>query len=183
MSECDEVKEEKKTVVKREKLLAKKYEFLIHTIIKRVLNNDNGMAYLHSAILQNVFGKDYRKMLDNLFKMGILHSDGYYSLDEMGILHSDGYYSLDEKTYGYYFAPNVRFTYTLRPSSYLSDYDDKLNKCLLPYQTKEEQDNKQRLENDYLYSRYNDSLKYLKLQYVDEAVSFVTSHIILNFNM
>ena len=82
MSECDEVKEEKKTVVKREKLLAKKYEFLIHTIIKRVLNNDNGMAYLHSAILQNVFGKDYRKMLDNLFKMGILHSDGYYSLDE-----------------------------------------------------------------------------------------------------
>lgn len=163
MSECDEVKKEKKTVVKREKLLAKKYEFLIHTIIKRVLNNDNGMAYLHSAILQNVFGKDYRKMLDNLFKMGILHSDGYYSLAE--------------KTYGYYFSPNVRFTYTLRLSSYLSDYDDKLNKCLLPYQTKEEQDNKQRLENDYLYSRYNDSLKYLKLQYVDEAVSFVTSHI------
>lgn len=102
-------------------------------------------------------------MLDNLFKMGILYSDGYYSLAE--------------KTYGYYFSPNVRFTYTLRPSSYLSDYDDKLNKCLLPYQTKEEQDNKQRLENDYLYSRYNDSLKYLKLQYVDEAVSFVTSHI------
>lgn len=160
---CDEPKEEKKIVVKRENLLAKKYEFLIHTIIKRVLNNDNGMAYLHSTILQNVYGKDYRKMLDNLFKMGILHSDGYYSLDE--------------KTYGYYFAPNVRFTYTLHPSTFLSDYDEKLNKCLLPYQTKEEQDNKQRLENDYLYSRYNDSLKYLKLQYVDEAVDFVTSHI------
>ena len=160
---CDEPKEEKKIVVKRENLLAKKYEFLIHTIIKRVLNNDNGMAYLHSTILQNVYGKDYRKMLDNLFKMGILHSDGYYSLDE--------------KTYGYYFAPNVRFTYTLHPSTYLSDYDEKLNKCLLPYQTKEEQNNKQRLENDYLYSRYNDSLKYLKLQYVDEAVDFVTSHI------
>lgn len=160
---CDEPKEEKKIVVKRENLLAKKYEFLIHTIIKRVLNNDNGMAYLHSTILQNVYGKDYRKMLDNLFKMGILHSDGYYSLDE--------------KTYGYYFAPNVRFTYTLHPSTYLSDYDEKLNKCLLPYQTKEEQDNKQRLENDYLYSRYNDSLKYLKLQYVNEAVDFVTSHI------
>ena len=163
MSECDEPKEEKKTVVKRENLLAKKYEFLIHTIIKRVLNNDNGMAYLHSAILQNVFGKDYRKMLDNLFKMGILHSDGYYSLLE--------------KTYGYYFAPNVKFTYTLRPSSYLSDYDDKLTKFLLPYQTQEEQDNKQRLDNDFLYSRYNDSLKFLKLQYIDEAVSFVTSHI------
>lgn len=160
---CDEPKEEKKIVVKRENLLAKKYEFLIHTIIKRVLNNDNGMAYLHSTILQNVYGKDYRKMLDNLLKMGILHSDGYYSLDE--------------KTYGYYFAPNVRFTYTLHPSTYISDYDEKLNKCLLPYQTKEEQDNKQRLENDYLYSRYNDSLKYLKLQYVDEAVDFVTSHI------
>lgn len=160
---CDEPKEEKKIVVKRENLLAKKYEFLIHTIIKRVLNNDNGMAYLHSTILQNVYGKDYRKMLDNLLKMGILHSDGYYSLDE--------------KTYGYYFAPNVRFTYTLHPSTYLSDYDEKLNKCLLPYQTKEEQDNKQRLDNDYLYYNYNDSLKYLKLQYVDEAVSFVTSHI------
>lgn len=160
---CDEPKEEKKTVVKREKHLTKKYEFLIHTIIKRVLNNDNGMAYLHSAILQNVFGKDYKKMLDNLFKMSILYSDGYYSLDE--------------KTYGYYFAPNVRFTYTLRPSTYLSDFDKKLNKCLLPYQTKEEQDNKQRLDNDYLYYNYNDSLKYLKLQYVDEAVSFVTSHI------
>ena len=162
-SECDEPKAEKKTVVKREKLLAKKYEFFIHTIIKRTLNNDNGIAYLHSSVLQNVFGKDYKKMLDNLYKMGILHSDGYYSLDE--------------KTYGYYFAPNVRFTYTLRLSSYLLDYDAKLNKCLLPYQTKEEQDNKQRLENDYLYSRYNDSLKYLKLQYVDEAVEFVTSHI------
>ena len=66
-SECDEPKAEKKTVVKREKLLAKKYEFLIHTIIKRVLNNDNGIAYLHSSILQNVFGKDYKKMLDNLW--------------------------------------------------------------------------------------------------------------------
>ena len=163
MSDCDEPKAEKKTVVKRENLLAKKYEFFIHTIIKRTLNNDNGIAYLHSSVLQNVFGKDYKKMLDNLYKMGILHSDGYYSLDE--------------KTYGYYFAPNVRFTYTLRLSSYLLDYDAKLNKCLLPYQTKEEQDNKQRLENDYLYSRYNDSLKYLKLQYVDEAVEFVTSHI------
>ena len=163
MSECDEPKAEKKTVVKRENLLAKKYEFFIHTIIKRTLNNDNGIAYLHSSVLQNVFGKDYKKMLDNLYKMGILHSDGYYSLDE--------------KTYGYYFAPNVRFTYTLRLSSYLLAYDAKLNKCLLPYQTKEEQDNKQRLENDYLYSRYNDSLKYLKLQYVDEAVDFVTSHI------
>ena len=162
-SECDEPKAEKKTVVKREKLLTKKYEFLIHTIIKRVLNNDNGIAYLHSSILQNVFGKDYKKMLDNLYKMGILHSDGYYSLEE--------------KTYGYYFAPNVKFTYTLRPSSYLSDYDDKLTKCLLPYQTQEEQDNKQRLDNDFLYSRYNDSLKFLKLQYIDEAVSFVTSHI------
>lgn len=162
-SECDEPKAEKKTVVKREKLLAKKYEFLIHTIIKRVLYNDNGIAYLHSSILQNVFGKDYKKMLDNLYKMGILHSDGYYSLEE--------------KTYGYYFAPNVKFTYTLRPSSYLSDYDDKLTKCLLPYQTQEEQDNKQRLDNDFLYSRYNDSLKFLKLQYIDEAVSFVTSHI------
>ena len=163
MPVCDEPKEEKKTIVKREKHLAKKYEFLIHTIIKRVLNNDKGMAYLHSPILQNVFGKDYKKMLDNLFKMSILYSDGYYSLDE--------------KAYGYYFAPNIRFTYTLHPSTYLSDYDEKLNKCLLPYQTKEEQDNKQRLENDYLYSRYNDSLKYLKLQHVDEAVDFVTSHI------
>ena len=163
MSVCDEPKGEKKTVVKRENLLAKKYEFLIHTIIKRTLNNDNGIAYLHSSVLQSIFGKDYKKMLDNLYKMGILHSDGYYSLSE--------------KTYGYYFAPNVRFTYTLRSLSYLSDYDDKLNKCLLPYQTQEEQDNKQKLENDYLYSRYNDSLKYLKLQYVDEAVSFVTSHI------
>lgn len=163
MSECVRVKDEKKVIVKRENLLAKKYEFLIHTIIKRTLNNDNGIAYLHSSILQNVFGKDYKKMLDNLYKMGILYSDGYYSLSE--------------KTYGYYFVPNVKFKYTLRPSSYLSDYDAKLNKCLLPYQNQEEQDNKQRLDNDYLYSRYNDSLKYLKLQYIDEAVSFVTSHI------
>ena len=159
----DEPKEEKKTIVKREKHLAKKYEFLIHTIIKRVLNNDKGLAYLHSSILQSVFGKDYKKMLDNLYKMGILESDGYYYLSE--------------KTYGYYFAPNVKFTYILRPSSYLSDYDDKLNKCLLPYQTQEEQDNKQRLDNDFLYSRYNESLKFLKLLYIDEAVSFVTSHI------
>ena len=163
MSECVRVKDEKKVIVKRENLLAKKYEFLIHTIIKRTLNNDNGIAYLHSSILQNVFGKDYKKMLDNLYKMGILYSDGYYSLSE--------------KTYGYYFVPNVKFKYTLHPSSYLSDYDAKLNKCLLPYQNQEEQDNKQRLDNDYLYSRYNDSLKYLKLQYIDEAVSFVTSHI------
>ena len=163
MSECVRVKDEKKVIVKRENLLAKKYEFLIHTIIKRTLNNDNGIANLHSSILQNVFGKDYKKMLDNLYKMGILYSDGYYSLSE--------------KTYGYYFVPNVKFKYTLRPSSYLSDYDAKLNKCLLPYQNQEEQDNKQRLDNDYLYSRYNDSLKYLKLQYIDEAVSFVTSHI------
>lgn len=163
MSICDEPKEEKKTVVKREKHLAKKYEFLIHTIIKRVLNNDNGMAYLHSPILQNVFGKDYRKMLDNLCKMCILYSDGYYVLTD--------------KAYGYYFSPNVRFTYTLRPSNYLSDYEAKLNKCLSEYQSKEEKNNKHRLDNDYLYYNYNDSLKYLKLQYVNEAVDFVTSHI------
>lgn len=163
MPVCDEPKEEKKTIVKRENLLAKKYEFLIHTIIKRVLNNDKGMAYLHSSILQNVFGKEYRKMLDNLCKMCILYSDGYYVLTD--------------KAYGYYFLPNVRFTYTLRPSNYLSDYDAKLNKCLSEYQSKEEKNNKHRLDNDYLYYNFNDSLKYLKLQYVDEAVDFVTSHI------
>lgn len=163
MPVCDEPKEEKKTIVKREKHLAKKYEFLIHTIIKRVLNNDKGMAYLHSPILQNVFGKDYKKMLDNLCKMCILYSDGYYVLTD--------------KAYGYYFSPNVRFTYTLRPSNYLSDYEAKLNKCLSEYQSKEEKNNKHRLDNDYLYYNYNDSLKYLKLQYVNEAVDFVTSHI------
>lgn len=75
-------KEEKKKIVKREMLLSKKYKFLIHTIIKRVLNNDNSIAYLHSSILQNVFGKDYKDMLYNLCMMRILDSDGYYLLSK-----------------------------------------------------------------------------------------------------
>lgn len=163
LSEADEPREERETIVKREKLLAKKYEFLIHTIIKRTLNNDNGVAYLLSTVLQNIFGKDYKKMITNLFKMGILESDGYY---DKGL-----------KSYGFFFNPSVRFTYILRPSSYMSDYEDKLAKYLSPYQKERDKSNMQRLGNEYLYTKFNDSLKYLKLLYPDEAKSFVSTHI------
>ena len=163
LPEADEPREERKTIVKREKLLAKKYEFLIHTIIKRTLNNDNGIAYLLSTVLQNVFGKDYKKMIDNLNKMGILESDGYY---DIGL-----------KSYGFFFNPSVRFTYVLRPSSYMSDYEHKLTKFLSPYQTERDKSNMQRLGSEYLYTKFNDSLKYLKLLYPDEAKTFVSTHI------
>ena len=162
LSETDESRDER-IIVKREKLLAKKYEFLIHTIIKRTLNNDNGVAYLLSTVLQNVFGKDYKKMIDSLFKMGILESDGYY---DIGL-----------KSYGFFFNPSVRFTYVLRPSLYMSDYEDKLTKYLSPYQTERDKSNMQRLGSEYLYTKFNDSLKYLKLLYPDEAKSFVSTHI------
>lgn len=163
LSVTDEPREERKTIVKREKLLAEKYEFLIHTIIKRTLNNDNGVAYLLSTVLLNVFGKDYKKMIDNLFKIGILESDGYYDKHV--------------KSYGYFFNPNIRFIYVLRPSSYLSVYEDKLIKYLLPYQQERDKSNIQRLGNEYLYTKFNDSLKYLKLTYSDEAKSFISTHI------
>ena len=163
LSEADEPREERNTIVKREKLLAKKYEFLIHTIIKRTLNNDNGVAYLLSTVLQNVFGKDYKKMIDSLFKMGILESDGYY---DIGL-----------KSYGFFFNPSVRFTYVLRPSSYMSDYEDKLTKRLSAYQSERDKSNMQRLGSEYLFTKFNDSLKYLKLLYPDEAKTFVSTHI------
>lgn len=147
-------------VVKRKSLLKDKYIYLIHTILNRMFENGGAMVSLNSKVLQEVFGKDYNHMLKVLMRMNIVYSDSYYMLGE--------------KSYAYGIYSDLPITYTMEYQGYLSKYANKMKKHLDVY--KKEQEIADRDALGELYTKYNKSLKQLKLFYTDEAKQFISLH-------
>ncbi len=149
-----------KPIVKRMGVLYDKYTYLIHVIINRMFENGGDMVSLNSKVLQDVFGKDYNHMLRVLMKLNIVYSDGFYAIGE--------------KSYGYGIYLNTPITYTMEYGSYLSKYVDKMKKHLDVY--KKEQEIADRDALGELYTKYNKSLKKLKMTYTEEAKKFISLH-------
>ena len=99
---------------KKTTILAEKFVYLIHLIRNRQIANGGGFVPFSSVVLEQIFGKDYSRMIQTLLKMELLTCDSYYKIGE--------------KSYGFRFYDTVRFTYTLENQSYLSKYSEKAHK-------------------------------------------------------
>ena len=143
-------------------LLSEKFIYLIHLIRNRQIANYGGFAPFSATMLECIFGKDYKRMIATLLKMGLLQCDFYYYIGE--------------KSYGYRFYDEVVFTYTLENVRYLSKYSDKAKKLLEKALTKAEKEAKQNLGNNILYDRYNQSLKLLNMRYLDDCYRYLSLH-------
>ncbi|MDE6435605.1 MAG: hypothetical protein K2L07_15435 [Lachnospiraceae bacterium] len=143
-------------------LLSEKFIYLIHLIRNRQIANYGGIAPFSATMLESIFGKDYKRMIATLLKMGLLQCDFYYYIGE--------------KSYGYRFYDEVEFTYTLENVGYLSKYSDKAKKLLEKASTNAEKEAKQNLGNNILYDRYNQSLKLLNMRYMNDCYRYLSLH-------
>ena len=151
---------------KKTTILAEKFVYLIHLIRNRQIANGGGFVPFSSVVLEQIFGKDYSRMIQTLLKMELLTCDSYYKIGE--------------KSYGFRFYDTVRFTYTLENQSYLSKYSEKAHKLFQLQTNKDELQARKTLNNDILYNRYNESLRMLRLTYSTECEQYLTLHTYLN---
>ena len=147
-------------------VLEEKFTYLIHLIRNRQVSNGGGFVQFHSVVLESIFGKDYKRMIDTLLNMDILMCDNYYFIGK--------------KSYSFRFNNTVSFTYTMESCGYLSKYSDKASKILGQYSTEAQKEAKATLGNNILFERYNQSLKLLKLAYINECRQYLSLHHFIN---
>lgn len=153
-------------ISKSRKVLADKFTFLIHLIIKRSHNSEYGWAYLSSVVLEKVFGKEYRQLVKTLLHENIIWYTQFY---ELGVM-----------PYGYKLCNGVEYECTLEYEGYLRSYDDKL-KTSLDYIKRQQTDEAQsNLANSKLFERYENSLSNLRLMYSNQAKRFLEIHPFVN---
>lgn len=160
--EFDENKKDKR--VPKDNVLLKKYEFFLHNLIKRQISSDNGIAYLNSKILEEVFGKDYLLIKKTLFSKGVIGSTGYYDTGTT--------------SYGYYLSYDYqnRIKTERKPIFYPSQkMIENLNKELKKKDKAIKQQAQENLADDF-YNNYVNSLNKLKLVYKQEAQEFINIH-------
>lgn len=153
-------------VSKSRKVLAEKFTYLIHLIIKRSHNSEYGWAYLSSVVLEKVFGKEYRQLMKTLLHENIIWYTQFY---EMGVM-----------PYGYKLCNGVEYECTLEYEGYLRSYDDKLKSSLENIKQQQTEEAQSNLTNTKLFDRYENSLSYLKLAYPNQAKRFLDVHPFVN---
>ena len=151
---------------KSRKVLAEKFTYLIHLIIKRSHNSDNGWAYLSSVVLEKVFGKEYRQQIKTLLHQNIIWYTQFY---EIGVM-----------PYGYKLCNGVEYGCTFEYEGYLRYYDDKLNYSLNYIKRQQAKEAQSNLANAKLFEIYENSLSYLKLVYPNQAKRFLDIHPFVN---
>lgn len=151
---------------KSRKVLAEKFTYLIHLIIKRSHNSDNGWAYLSSVVLEKVFGKEYRQLIKTLLHQNIIWYTQFY---EIGVM-----------PYGYKLCNGVEYGCTFEYEGYLRYYDDKLNYSLNYIKRQQAKEAQSNLANAKLFEIYENSLSYLKLVYPNQAKRFLEIHPFVN---
>lgn len=153
-------------VSKSRKVLAEKFTYLIHLIIKRSHISEYGWAYLSSVVLEKVFGKEYRQLIKTLIHENIIWYTLFY---EIGIM-----------PYGYKLCNGVEYECTLEYEGYLRSYDDKLKASLENIKQQQTEEAQSNLANAKLFERYENSLSYLKLAYPNQAKRFLDIHPFVN---
>lgn len=153
-------------VSKSRKVLAEKFTFLIHLIIKRSHNSEYGWAYLSSVVLEKVLGKEYRQLIKTLLLENIIWPTQFY---EIGVM-----------PYGYKLCNGVEYECTLEYEGYLRSYDDKLKASLDYIKRQQTEEAQSSLTNTKLFDRYENSLSYLKLIYPNQAKRFLDIHPFMN---
>lgn len=162
----ESIESEYTKVSKSKKVLAEKFTYLIHLIIKRSHNNGYGWAYLSSVVLEKVFGKEYRQLIKTLLHENIIWYTQFY---EMGVM-----------PYGYKPCNDVDYVCSIEYEGYLRSYEDKLKLSLGYINHQQTEEALTNLANTKLFDRYESSLSYLKLMFPKQAKRFLEIHPFVN---
>lgn len=162
----ESIESEYTKVSKSKKVLAEKFTYLIHLIIKRSHNNEYGWAYLSSVVLEKVFGKEYRQLIKTLLHENIIWYTQFY---EMGVM-----------PYGYKLCNGVDYECSIEYEDYLRSYEDKLKLSLEYINHQQTEEALTNLANTKLFDRYESSLSYLKLMFPKQAKRFLEIHPFVN---
>ncbi len=162
----EKIESEYANVSKSRKVLAEKFTYLIHLIIKRSHNNEYGWAYLSSVVLEKVFGKEYRQLIKTLLHENIIWYTQFY---EMGVM-----------PYGYKLCNGVDYVCSIEYEGYLRSYEDKLKLSLEYINHQQTEEALTNLANTKLFDRYESSLSYLKLMFPKQAKRFLEIHPFVN---
>lgn len=162
----ESIESEYTKVSKSKKVLAEKFTYLIHLIIKRSHNNEYGWAYLSSVVLEKVFGKEYRQLIKTLLHENIIWYTQFY---EMGVM-----------PYGYKLCNGVDYVCSIEYEGYLRSYEDKLKLSLEYINHQQTEEALSNLANTKLFDRYESSLSYLKLMFPKQAKRFLEIHPFVN---
>lgn len=162
----ESIESEYTKVSKSKKVLAEKFTYLIHLIIKRSHNNEYGWAYLSSVVLEKVFGKEYRQLIKTLLHENIIWYTQFY---EMGVM-----------PYGYKLCNGVDYVCSIEYEGYLRSYEDKLKLSLGYINHQQTEEALSNLANTKLFNRYESSLSYLKLMFPKQAKRFLEIHPFVN---
>ena len=162
----ESIESEYTKVSKSKKVLAEKFTYLIHLIIKRSHNNEYGWAYLSLVVLEKVFGKEYRQLIKTLLHENIIWYTQFY---EMGVM-----------PYGYKLCNGVDYVCSIEYEGYLRSYEDKLKLSLGYINHQQTEEALSNLANTKLFHRYESSLSYLKLMFPKQAKRFLEIHPFVN---
>lgn len=162
----EKIESEYANVSKSRKVLAEKFTYLIHLIIKRSHNNEYGWAYLSSVVLEKVFGKEYRQLIKTLLHENIIWYTQFY---EMGVM-----------PYGYKLCNGVDYVCSIEYEGYLRSYEDKLKLSLGYINHQQTEEALSNLANTKLFNRYESSLSYLRLMFPKQAKRFLEIHPFVN---
>lgn len=162
----ESIESEYTKVSKSKKVLAEKFTYLIHLIIKRSHNNEYGWAYLSSVVLEKVLGKEYRQLIKTLLHENIIWYTQFY---EMGVM-----------PYGYKLCNGVDYECSIEYEGYLRSYEDKLKLSLGYINHQQTEEALSNLANTKLFNRYESSLSYLKLMFPEQAKRFLEIHPFVN---
>ena len=162
----EKIESEYANVSKSRKVLAEKFTYLIHLIIKRSHNNEYGWAYLSSVVLEKVFGKEYRQLIKTLLHENIIWYTQFY---EMGVM-----------PYGYKLCNGVDYECSIEYEGYLRSYEDKLKLSLGYINHQQTEEALSNLANTKLFNRYESSLSYLRLVFPNQVKRFLEIHPFVN---
>lgn len=150
-------------------ILKEKYVHLLHSLIRRVLYSEEGIANLNGSVLKTIYGNNYSLMIENLQQnLGIINRMPY----EVG-----------KHGFGYYFTlPQIELELSFNASRTFRDYESKLEKILEEYRV-DCTSNSKKVMGDPFFDHYMQSLKMLKMPKPELAERFVQYHSFTNNNI
>ena len=148
----------------KDSTLLKKYQFFIHNLISRQIASDDGIAYLNSKVLESVFDKDYKLIIETLLALDVIKSDNHFKLGE--------------KSYGYSLTAKYRnrIRTDIKPLFYpYRPYVNTLQENVSKQQERMEKQTREDM-SDGFYSSYFNSLQLLRISHPSEASQFIHTH-------
>ena len=147
---------------KNTSILKEKYTHLIHSLIRRIIANDEGVAYMNAEIMKSLYGNDYSVMIRTL-------------CDELHCF-SRNFYEVGKHSYEFSFMdPRIKYETTYEYPYYLDKYENRLDNILAKRQEENEIKAIQSMGTQF-WNDYMQSLGMLRMTYKELAEQFIFFH-------